>query len=79
MDDEEDSLAYDRAGEFSHLDLCVDADGSVQFYPSGDADALAKALRTIVRLFNENPFAIDCAAGACVAGDCAGHAHGPVQ
>ena len=59
------------AAPFAHLEICVGPDGAVQLYPSGDPEALAAALRLLVRMFTEQPGAIDCAAQLC-----AGHGHG---
>jgi hypothetical protein len=55
----------------SHLTICADGTGWIEFYPDRHADpeVLYAALKAIVRLFNERPEALRCAAGAC-AGEC---------
>jgi len=48
-----------------HLTLCVEADGSIHFYSTGDPLRLLQGLKLAVRTFTEHPQTMRCAVGAC--------------
>ena len=48
-----------------HVTICFRSDGRADFFPEGDAEALARRLARLVAILAERPEAIRCAAGAC--------------
>ncbi|HEV8609085.1 MAG TPA: hypothetical protein VGS98_03340 [Thermoanaerobaculia bacterium] len=50
----------------AHVTICVGPNGVVQFWPEGDPRRIAEALRLAVKVFVEDPHAIEHAAGLCI-------------
>jgi hypothetical protein len=52
-------------GPAAHLSICIDGSDRITFYPSGDKERIARALKTLIELFRNRPKAMLCAAGVC--------------
>jgi hypothetical protein len=49
----------------AHVTICIGPNGVVEFWPQGNARRITEALKLAVRIFTEDPHAIEHAAGLC--------------